>query len=107
VFTGVAVAAAGTGVVFLVRRSHAIDEQERHCVGAVCNADFRDRVTDAESKEETRSTLAVAAFSLSAVALGTAITLWLTDDRSADTGLASVTVASRDSGVGVSLGGRF
>jgi hypothetical protein len=107
VFAGVGVVSAGAGVALLVRRADAIEEQERHCVGGVCNAAFRSQVEDAESREETSGTLALVAFSLSAAALGTALTLWFTEDGRAADGLSSLTVARRNDGVDISLGARF
>lgn len=107
VLTGVAIAGAGAGGVFLVRRSDAIDEQRRYCVGAVCNADFRARVLQAESDEESSGKLAIAAFSLSALALGTAVTLWLTSEESSRAGPAALRLTTDGDGARLSLGGRF
>jgi hypothetical protein len=98
---------AGAGVALLVRRADAIDEQERHCIGTVCNAAFRNQVEEAESKEETSGTLALVAFSLSAAAFGTALTLWFTEDGEAAEGLSSLSVGTRNQGFDISLGARF
>lgn len=106
VLSGVAAAGAAAGVVFLVRRSDAIDEQQRYCIGAVCNAAYRSQVEDAEAREATSGTLAITAFSLSAVALGTAVTLWLTEEES-EARASSLRVAAGVGGIDVVWGVPF
>jgi hypothetical protein len=106
ILSGVAVVSAGAGVFFVVRRADAIGEQRRYCTGGVCNGDYQRQVTAAESREGTSGTLAIAAFSVSAAALGTAVTLWLTADEER-AGLSTLTLASGGESLDLWLGGRF
>lgn len=106
VWSGVALVGAGAGAYFLYERSNAIDVQKQHCIGAVCDAAFSSEVRDAEGDEARNGVLSISAFSVSAVALGTAVYLFLDDDEPATTAI-SVRSGVLPGGFGLDVGGTF